>query len=136
GHVGGQVTEAGSDQVPARPLAPARFAGGQVRSRPVTGRLAAGLGDQLLELEMGVAGAGRVSVHRFWVHRVWPFRSRMPVRAPRAAVSRLFTVPTGMSSTLATSGRLSPAPKARPSTSRWAGASSWMDTRTAASSAR
>jgi hypothetical protein len=54
-------------------------------------------------------------------HEVPPVRLALAVlrfSAVRAAARRLFTVASGISSTPATAERLSPEPKARPSTSR------------------
>src|SRR5580658_14961 len=128
---GRQAADPLGHEVPPVGLELAVFAGGEVLPGPVAYRLAGGHGDQVAEVEMGVAGVSRV-----WVHRFWPFSLRIRFSAVRAAARRLFTVPTGISSTPATSGRLSPEPKARPSTSRWAAASSRIAPFTSASSAR
>src|SRR5262249_19041627 len=123
--------EPAGDQIPAVRFGTAVLAARKVFPGPVTYRLAGDLGDQVLQVQMGGVGGSRACVHRSW-----PFSFSIRPSAVRAAVRRLFTVPTGISSTPATSGRLSPEPKARPSTSRWGAASSRIAAVTSASSAR
>src|SRR5262249_502838 len=126
GRFGRQVADPVGNEVPPFRLELALLAAGEVLSGLVTYRLAGDLVDEGFEVQMS-----RVGVHGFW-----PFSLRIRFSAVRAADRRLFTVPTGISSTSATSERLSPEPKTRPSTSRWADASLWIAPFTSASSAR
>ena len=66
GRGGGQAADPAGNEVPPVRLELAVLAAGQVLPGPVAYGLARGPGDQVPQVQVGVAGVSRVCVHRFW----------------------------------------------------------------------